>query len=573
MKIYYLANVRLPTEKAHGIQITKMCEAFANYGLPRIDATDNHGLLYEDISYKIRRAVFNVYNSLGSGYKESVYQKSLEQELQKQGLNFETQKRLAVSYNGKKVGDYIPDFLVENKVIVELKASKFLTKNDNQQTFYYLKGSDYKLALLVNFGAPKLQIKRLVWFSSKEYQKNPRPSVVKNQKISVELIIPWRFNPIKEDPFKYYGINTTDNHEFNNRLPRIDTTDKRGLNQWKSVVLNPRKSISFKVTKLPCLDLIPFGLGKIGFLIQSLSFAKLVCLYLLFRKADIIYSRDELPLFFLSFFKKNIFWEVHNGILNFAAKRVLKKCKGIIAISQGLKDFYIKNGVEPDKILVAPDGVDLEQFKIQNSKFKIREDLGLPQDKKIVLYTGHLYEWKGATALLQAAKQSQISNLKSKILFVFVGGTKKDVKKFKSQISNLENIVVIGHRPHQEIPYWLKAADVLVLPNSAKEKISQLYTSPMKLFEYMASARPIVASDLPSLREILNDPSTGSGQGNAILVKPDDPGALAEGIMKILENPDLAQKISEKARLDVQNYTWQKRAEKILTFILKFLYV
>ncbi|MDP3697173.1 MAG: GxxExxY protein, partial [Candidatus Taylorbacteria bacterium] len=143
----YIANLRLPTEKAYGIQIAKMCEAFADYGLPRIGkgiTTDSHGLisgnqdvsgsisgdhnlLYEDLTYKIRGCIFNVYNTLGFGHKGSVYQKSLEQEFQKEELKFESQKHLAVRYGGQKVGDYIPDFVVEDKVIVELKSSKFLT--------------------------------------------------------------------------------------------------------------------------------------------------------------------------------------------------------------------------------------------------------------------------------------------------------------------------------------------------------------------------------------------------------------------------------------------------------------
>ena len=120
--------------------------------------------------------------------------------------------------------------------------------------------------------------------------------------------------------------------------------------------------------------------------------------------------------------------------------------------------------------------------------------------------------------------------------------------------------MIIGYRSHSEIPYWLKAADVLVLPNSGKEEISKYWTSPIKMFEYMASKRPIMASDLPSIREILNE-------GNAILVQPDNPQGLAEGIRKVLENKNLAEKISARAFDDVKQHTWAKRAEKILDFI------
>ncbi|MFH0803743.1 MAG: glycosyltransferase, partial [Candidatus Tagabacteria bacterium] len=140
------------------------------------------------------------------------------------------------------------------------------------------------------------------------------------QGIEVELIIPWRFNPIKEDAFEYYGVK------------RI-----------------------FKITRIFSFDLVK--LGKIGFWIQSYSFAKLARIYTLMKNPDIIYSREILPLFFLSFFKKNLFWEAHRGEFNFIVQRLLKKCRGIIAITRGLKDFYLKNGANGEKILVAPDGV------------------------------------------------------------------------------------------------------------------------------------------------------------------------------------------------------------------------
>jgi len=121
--------------------------------------------------------------------------------------------------------------------------------------------------------------------------------------------------------------------------------------------------------------------------------------------------------------------------------------------------------------------------------------------------------------------------------------------------------LLITQKPNKEIPFYLKAADVLVLPNKKGEDISEKYTSPLKMFEYMASKRPIVASDLPSIREILND-------HNSIIMEPNDPQKLAEGIKEAL-NQDLSQKISQQAFSDVQSYTWEKRTKKILEFISK----
>ncbi|MCX6731757.1 MAG: glycosyltransferase family 4 protein [Candidatus Parcubacteria bacterium] len=338
--------------------------------------------------------------------------------------------------------------------------------------------------------------------------------------LKVELVIPWRFNRIKEDPFAYYDIKK-----------------------------------NFKITKIPSLDLIKFG--KIGFWIQSFSFAKIASGYAFFKKSDIIYSRDVLPLFFLSFFGKNIVWESHGAQNNPIIGRTIKKCDKVVAITKGVKDFYVqKYNIDEDKILVASDAVDLKEFDITISKKEARQKLNLPKNKRIILYSGsfYLYDWKGIDVLLGAAKYFD-----DKYLFVLVGGAEKEILEIKEKF-NLKNILLIGHQPHSLIPIFLKAADVLVLPNKKGDANSEKYTSPMKLFEYMASGVPIVASDLPSIREILN-------KNNAVLVEPNNPAALTERIKNMLQNPELADKISKQAYLDVQNYTWEKRAEKILDFV------
>ena len=337
--------------------------------------------------------------------------------------------------------------------------------------------------------------------------------------VDVELIVPRRLNLIKQDPFEYYDAKK-----------------------------------KFTLTYVPCIDLVRFG--RVGFWVQSLSFSVFVFLYLLFRKSvDVIYSRDELQLLFAGVLRRKIFWEVHTDRFNVVAQLLLRMVDSIIVISNGLKDFYVNKGVSSDKILVAPDGVDIAEFQIKKGKEECRKELNIPIDKKIVLYTGHLYNWKGVQVLADAAKQ-----LKDDELVVFVGGTEKDIKKFKKKNIHIKNILIVGYRNHCEIPCWLKAADVVVLPNNSEEDISRLYTSPMKLFEYMASGTPIVASDLPSVREILNEK-------NAILVQPDSSQALSEGISRALSDREFAHAISSQALLDVEKYTWESRVKSILDFI------
>jgi len=352
------------------------------------------------------------------------------------------------------------------------------------------------------------------------------------EKMEVELVAPRRKNNIKEDFFDYYSV---------------------------------RKNLKFKRIWAPDFYL-PGFLDKIAVFIKNTISALGLAFYAFRKKPDIIYSRDELPLYFLSFFKNNLIFEAHrfSKSRNSFYKRFINKNFKVVVITGKLKEDFIKIGFKPENILLAPDGVDLAEFDIDISKGDARIRVGLPSDKKIAMYAGHLFEWKGAGTLLHAAKlifNSQfLVSENSKILFVFVGGTEHDIKEFRKKTERLNNILILGHKPHKDIPFFLKAADVLILPNSAKEELPRYYTSPLKLFEYMASGRPIIASDLPSIREILN-------QKNSLLVEPDNIGHLAEAVTKIINDPAKSDQHARKALEDVKSYTWKNRVIKILNFI------
>ncbi len=120
-------------------------------------------LIYADLTYQIRGAIFAVYNHLGFGHKEQVYQKALEKEFKESNLPFKREVGLNVSYKNEIVGNYRPDFVIDDKVIIELKAVEFMPKSFETQLLHYLKTTGFQLGLLVNFGAPRLMIRRLIW--------------------------------------------------------------------------------------------------------------------------------------------------------------------------------------------------------------------------------------------------------------------------------------------------------------------------------------------------------------------------------------------------------------------------
>lgn len=127
--------------------------------------------LYGDLTYKIRGALYKVHRTLGSGHKEGVYQKSVAKQFELDDISFKREVILPVLYEGVKVGTYIPDFIVDDKVLIELKALPILPFQAERQLSYYLRGTDYKLGLLVNFGASSLVIRRKIWDQNQQNQQ------------------------------------------------------------------------------------------------------------------------------------------------------------------------------------------------------------------------------------------------------------------------------------------------------------------------------------------------------------------------------------------------------------------
>jgi glycosyltransferase involved in cell wall biosynthesis len=285
---------------------------------------------------------------------------------------------------------------------------------------------------------------------------------------------------------------------------------------------------TFKVTYLPCWDLVRWG--RFGYWIELLTFFERAVWYLLFQKGN-FYTREEFLAFCLKLLGKSVVWEAHMGQKNIFVRCLAWFRVPVVVISHGLKELYLDLGMNVEDILVAPDGVDLQLFEMRISRQEARRKLGLSEEGRLVVYTGSLYAWKGVETLNQAALM----------------------------LPDVQVLVVTG-KSYAEIPLYLKAANVLVIPNSAQSDISKKYTSPMKLFEYMASGTPIVASDLPSLREVLDE-------SLAYFFTPDNAADLAKVINKAITEARDADGKAKQALHEVTKYTWERRSEKILSFI------
>jgi len=228
--------------------------------------------------------------------------------------------------------------------------------------------------------------------------------------------------------------------------------------------------------------------------------------------------------------------------------KVYRSVDGIVSISRTIKEQLASFGVLPEAIHVVHNGVEMEWFTITRR---------LPGSS--ICYTGSLYPWKGVDTLIVAMKYLP----DEKLLIVGGGKRMEELKRLAATEGIAERVSFAGAIPRTEIPGYLSHSKVAVLPNTPS--VPSQFSSPLKLFEYMACGIPIVASALPVFQEILTD------ERNAILFEPGNPHSLAAAIKKLIDNPDLAARIGQTAREDARNYTYEKRAEKIIGFIEELL--
>lgn len=346
----------------------------------------------------------------------------------------------------------------------------------------------------------------------------------------VVMVAPFRFNAVKSDPFLFYGV-------------------KR----------------NFKIIRLPVIDLISFFSHRATYALEATSFSFASVLYLLFfsQTNNVIFGHDQISLFPASFFRKNVFYDIHDfpkGRL-FLYRRFFKNLRGIVTTNQWKKSELVKKfSILEDKIISCPNGVDFEEFDVKISKTEARKKLGLPQDKFLVGYVGMLRTMgmeKGIDTAIKA-----LEYLPENVVLMLVGGNKQDIGEYESlaEKKGVKNRVLFaGFVKHEMIPFYLKAFDALIAP-FPKTDHYEYYMCPMKVIEYMASGRPMVVSDLHSIREIVSEKE-------CVFVRPDDAKSLSDGIKTLMNNESFAKEISENALKKARNFSWENRARTIVDFM------
>lgn len=236
---------------------------------------------------------------------------------------------------------------------------------------------------------------------------------------------------------------------------------------------------------------------------------------------------------------------------------ILRAADGIVVVSDWLRDWVTSRGVEPGRVHVLPNGVDSAMFGPDGTGSAVRRRHGL-EGAPVIGFVGSFQPWHDAAGLLRVFAQLQRSRKELRLLLVGEGPLRGELEKAAQQLGIIDAVVFTGGVAHHEVPEHVAAMDVAVAPFVRRE--DHLYGSPMKLFEYMAAARPTVSAALGQVEAVVEHGRTGW------LYSPGDDAGLLEALRTVLDHPDEAQRVGRAARERVlREYTWEGIAAKIVS--------
>jgi len=219
----------------------------------------------------------------------------------------------------------------------------------------------------------------------------------------------------------------------------------------------------------------------------------------------------------------------------------------------------------PDTMLqIAPNGTELERYQSLPDSKKARKELGIPENFTL-LYSGHFYAGRGMDLMIELAQSLP------QFQFLWVGGQEQDIEPWKRKLRNMgiRNVLLTGFIPNARLPLYQAAGDILLMPyqmeiaGSSGGNIVKVI-NPMKMFDYLASKRVILASDIPIFHEVLSEK-------NCVFCPPDDVQTWTQAILDLEGNPQKMEKLAASAYRDAARFTWSSRADRTLLKIQTLL--
>lgn len=242
------------------------------------------------------------------------------------------------------------------------------------------------------------------------------------------------------------------------------------------------------------------------------------------------------------------------GLAEAVESRVLNEANVVMPVSDQLAKLVTSVGVPESKIRVVPNGANVEEFDPASDGMEARRRLNL-NGEFVVGFAGSLKSWHGVDVLVEAFEQLLIEDPSAKLLIVGSGPTEAKLRSAAADVGRGDSVLFTGAVDHHQVPGYLSAMDVTVAPF---RKVEDFYFSPIKLFEYMAAGRCIVASRLGQIEEVIVDGHNG------LLCQPDDAHSLAAALLQARLNDSLRQRLGSTARRCVEeNYTWKRAARTV----------
>lgn len=297
-------------------------------------------------------------------------------------------------------------------------------------------------------------------------------------------------------------------------------------------------------------------------------FMRLAAIVTRFKHPQVAYTRSLPAARLLTAYRVPTVYECHDPATAafttaFSQRpRFREYLHGVVTTRPSLAESYVSLGIPGVRVLVVPGAVDLRLFTRCPERDMARRALKVGLDVPLALYAGHLYANRGIEDIFAVAQRNPA------VQFMLVGGWSSDVARREAERRDkgLNNVRLCGFVPQSELLHYLAAADVCLMPFS-RHLPNADWAIPTKMYEYMAAARPIIATNLPLAEGVLRH------EENALLVEPDTPAAIHTALQRLLNNPALAKRLAAQAQQDVQPFSWENRARRILNWLQNTLSV
>jgi glycosyltransferase involved in cell wall biosynthesis len=345
-------------------------------------------------------------------------------------------------------------------------------------------------------------------------------------------------------------------HDITLIVPKygISNTEKEIFNYYGIKNCFPIKFLP----KLP-VQMKGIDIGSHIFLLSAILFA-------LRNKFEICYTRIPFCAFIARQMGMESILEMHmppdaRADL-FAFQRMViqnDRCK-MVAISHSLAEIlYEQFGMLLSRILVCHDAVQLEHYRERDQQpIDMKKRLGLSQERLLVTYSGSLYEGRGVEIIVELAENFP------ECCFLVVGGDETRISKCRQKFSYVNNLHFYGHVPHKDVAGILLESNILLMPYERRVAVdgkgdTAEYCSPMKMFEYLAAGKAVIASRLPSVCEVLKD------RENALLAEPDNSRSWIKALRQLIDDEDLRTRLGAHALETARIHTWDERVTRIMS--------